>query len=123
MSGKVPFPWDKKQKVDIIDSAGNKLSLPASTSISLVLSLIHMIKTIVNLNIFRVHIDEIKNTSDVIELGRHVSLHLPFFAVSTFFRLVSIPLMICYMNNYLGSLPICIFFFFNIVIGIQHSDE
>lgn len=117
--GKIPKPWDEHGTLRIKDAQENTIILPTTAAISMIFSLVSMLKSIVSMNIFRVHIDDVDDSSKVAKIMRHIMEHLPFFAASIFFRLSSIALFLTYWNNIFGMLPILGYWIINLYIGYR----
>ncbi len=119
--GKIPNPLYQSQvQVSFVDSAGNSLTLPHSSLMSIGFSLISMLKSLVEFNIIGTHIEEVSNFAQFARFCRHCIDHLPFFATSLIFRLTSMALCLTYFNE-LGLVPVAIFWLVNVVMGYNAS--
>lgn len=116
-SGKVIKPWDDDTVWSFTDLSGNKLSLPATATMSMTFSCISMFKAVIELNIFRIHIDDVDDTIKLKQLVGHILNHLAFFSSCLFFRLCSFALFLTYLSAPFGLFPVAIFWVFNVGIG------
>ena len=55
-NGIVPKPWTEVGTAIVTDVYGNQLTLPTTSALSFVFSVMNMIKTVVALNIARIHV-------------------------------------------------------------------
>lgn len=117
-NGKVPKPWAVTGSFKITDWSGNTVELPTTAAFSLFFSLLSMLKAAVEFNIIRVHIENVKDCVKFSQFLVIVSDFMPFFAVSTFFRIASICLFTTYFNTY-GFIPVFLFWIANLFIGYR----
>ena len=62
MNGKIPRPWDSTNQLTLTDWHGNTVEIAATAAISMIFSVISVIKAVVEFNIFRVHIQVIESS-------------------------------------------------------------
>ena len=117
-NGKVPKPWVVTGSFSFTDWSGNTVELPTTAAFSLFFSALSMLKAAVEFNIIRVHIENIKDCSKFSKFLVIVSDYMPYFAVSTYFRIGSIILFTTYLNTY-GLLPVFLFWMSNLIIGYR----
>ena len=56
LNGKIPVPWHDSGRLSLTDWYGNQVHLPTTAAISLVFSVMSMVKAAIEFNIIRVHI-------------------------------------------------------------------
>ena len=81
-------------------------------------SIIGILKSLVEFNIFRVHIDYVNCLEDFGRMVGHVIDHMPFMSLSGYFRIMSIALFVTYYNVF-AAIPIGVFFLTNVAISYR----
>ena len=92
------------------------MSLPTTATISLLFSAMSIMKAIVEFNIIRVHIDDIRDAKKFVKFVRHIFDHLPYLTVAAIFQMTSIALILTYLNQF-GFIPIVALWIINLIIG------
>lgn len=113
MTGKLPGPFDVKY-VLLKDFQGNGVEFPKLTAITLLISGLAILKTCVDLNIVRIHLQE---GCKFVKLARRAIVFLPYFMISTIFRLYSISLLMAYAKMWILLPAVSIAFLLNLIYG------
>ena len=110
------LPWDTAWNRNVVtDSKGNELELyiPAVT---LIFSMIDMIKCSLMINIFNVYIGQLHCSDSFKYYVNLAAGHLPFFLHSICLRVFAFAFFIIYLNEY-ACIPMILIWFFNLIIG------
>ena len=113
----LPLPWDKAWHRSLItDSKGNELDLyiPAVT---LVFSIMDMMKCAVMINIFNVYIGQLESSSGFKYYANLAAGHLPFFLHSICLRVFAFAFFMIYLNERIFWVPIILIWLSNLLIG------
>ena len=115
MTGKLSGPFDVDY-LSLKDFQGNELLLPKMTAVTLFISGLAILKTTVDMNLVRIHLQE---GHKFVQLAKYSIVFLPFFMVSTFFRLSSISILLTYASVWILFPAITMSFLVNLVYGIK----
>ena len=55
MNGIIPKPWTQSDTFVLEDWYGNKISLPTTSTMALIFSVLNMIKAVISFNVIRIH--------------------------------------------------------------------
>ena len=113
----LPLPWDKAWHRSLItDSKGNELDLfiPAVT---LVFSIMDMMKCAVMINIFNVYIGQLESSSGFKYYANLAAGPLPFFLHSICLRVFAFAFFMIYLNERIFWVPIILIWLSNLLIG------
>ena len=122
-TGKVPKPWNTTATVQITDIlTGNTLTLPTTGAISIIFSMISILKAAIEFNVFNVHMDYITNSEMFFQFIRIICDHITFLISSSFFRIASIVMAITYLGSF-AFVPIAIFWIVHLIIGYKWYVE
>ena len=116
VNGEVPKPWNIKGEFTFKDWSGNEVKFVTVALFSLVFSALAMLKAVIMINVINVHISEISTCRKVLQFLLVVISHIPYFVSTACFRIGTIVLLLCYLNNF-GSIPIIVFWMANVVYG------
>ena len=75
-----------------------------------------IVKAMIDINIIRVHIDNITSTQKFMQFVLKVVEHLPFLWIAAYFRIISTVLFMTYLGTF-GLVPIGIFWITLLFIG------
>ena len=114
--GKVPKPWDLTRDFVFSDSAGNSIYIPTTSTISLIFSVLSILKAIIEFNIQKLHVTDIDDMPQFVKVLEIIASHLPYFVTSTFFRISSFVISLTYLNQF-GFVPIFLLFIANLILG------
>ena len=121
MKGVLALPWDTAwHRNTVTDSKGNEMELyiPAVT---LIFSMIDMIKCSLMINIFNVYIGQL-NCSDGFKYYVNLAAgHLPFFLHSICLRVFAFAFFIIYLNEINICIPLILIWVSNLIIGYMTS--
>ena len=122
VSGKIPKPWETAGTVQITDYlTGNTVTLPTSGAISIVFSIISLLKAAIEFNVFHVHIDSITDSKKFFEFIQIVFDHIAFLTTSSLFRIVSVLLSVTYFGTF-GLIPPAVFWIVHLIIGYKKYE-
>ncbi len=116
LNGKIPKPWEDVGQVTIRDYYGNPLTLPTTAMISLAFSIASMLKSVVEFNIIRVHIQDLVSGERILLFIEKVCDHLPFLLSATVFRISAATIFVTYIHSY-SAAPFALFWISNLAIG------
>ena len=116
VNGKVPKPWNITGEFTFKDWSGNEVKFVTIALFSLVFSALSMLKAVIMINVINVHISEISICRKVLQFLLVVISHITYFISTAFFRIGTIILLMCYMNNF-GFIPIIVFWMTNVAYG------
>ena len=94
------------------------MTLPTSGAVSIVFSIISLLKAAIEFNVFHVHIDSITDSEKFFEFLRIVFDHIAFLTTSSLFRIVSVLLSVTYFGIF-GLIPVAIFWIVHLLIGYK----
>ena len=115
MTGKLPGPFEVEY-LSVGDAYGNRLAFPKLTALTLLFSGISILKTCLDLNITRIHLQEGFRFSAFVD--RSLTF-LPFFIVSIVYRLLTFSIILSYCSFWV-TLPAAILLFsWNLHDGIK----
>ena len=115
-NGVIKIKWNEIFSFSISDWQGNTIYLPMTASATLLFSIFSILKASLELNIIRVHVEEVSSWKKAVLYFRSISDHLAFISAETYFRIVSILVCVTYLNTF-GFLPIAVAWIGSIIIG------
>ena len=117
MNGVIPRPWTDFGTYRFSDTEGNTFTLPTTSLISMIFSLLSMFKAIVEFNIVNVHVSDINGFYKIKWVFLSIMDHLTFFVATAMFRIMTLVLLFTYLKEIAGLIPIVIFMLANLVYG------
>ena len=112
----LPLPWERdSHRATIQDTYGNRVDLyiPA---ITLLFSVIDMIKCAIMINIFNVYVGQLESLSTYKYYINIAAGHLPFFLHAICLRVLAYSFFVIYLNEF-SMIPVILIWFSNLVIG------
>ena len=119
MNGIIPKPWTEFGIISFTDMIGNTFTLPTTSMFSMIFSVIHIFKALVEFNIVDVHVGNICSFSKMKWLYLSITEHFILFATTAVFRILALVLLVIYLREIAGIIPIVIFIFVNLIYGYK----
>ena len=117
MNGIIAKPWTEFGSVEITDISGNMFSLPTTSMFSIIFSVTHIFKALVECNIVEIHVGKINSLKKIKWLFLSITEHFILFATTAIFRILTLVLLVVYLGEIAGIIPIVIFMFVNLMYG------
>ena len=117
INGIIPRPWTDFGTYRFSDTEGNTFTLPTTSLISMIFSLLSMFKALVEFNIVNVHVSDINGFYKIKWVFLSIMDHLTFFVATTMFRIMTLVLLLTYLGIFAGFIPILSFMIVNLIYG------
>ena len=117
MNGVIPKPWTDFGTYHFSDTKGNTFTLPTTSLISMIFSLLSMFKALVEFNIVNVHVSDINGFYKIKWVFLSIMDHLTFFVATAMFRIMTLVLLLTYLGIFAGFIPILSFMIVNLIYG------
>ena len=102
--------------ITVSDWEGNSVCVPIVSSLTLLFSILSILKATIDLNIIRVHTQSITTLAKGVDFACITIDHLPFLSVAAAFRIASVVLCILYLSSF-GLIPVIGFLVALIILG------
>ena len=122
MNGIIPKPWTEFGIIGFTDMLGNTFSLPTTSMFSMIFSVIHIFKALVEFNIVDVHVSKVDSCSKMKWFFLSITEHFILFATTAVFRILALVLLVVYLREIAGIIPVMIFMFVNLIYGYKRRQ-
>ena len=122
MNGIIPKPWTEFGIIGFTDMLGNTFSLPTTSMFSMIFSMIHIFKALVEFNIIDVHVSKVDSCSKLKWFFLSITEHFILFATTAVFRILALVLLVVYLREIAGIIPVMIFMFVNLIYGYKRRQ-
>ena len=121
INGIIEIHWSQVTDYSISDFQGNTLYLPFTPLLCVTLSIVSILYCITNFNVSRIHVGVLKSWKC---FWRAIPIYLdflPFFITGTFFRIMSVIVIMTYFGFYFGLIPVVVAILISTIIINQFT--